>query len=487
MVREFFDQDFRADQIPIAQRLQERGSEAGAVGVDMLTGDLLEKADTVGVFQCESSGARLTQRKLKTRTIFDLAVANAFFKPAPALGGMAQEFVLRYRGEEPTPRLHPILEPILGQTKGVILFQEQVLRLAREAARLSWAEAHTLRRGGLTREEQNRLRDRFVAGCQRRVAETGDEGLTQPQAIALWEQVTAFAGFSLNQGHASAYADLSYRMAYVKARWPPAFLCARLADWGGFHHQAIYIAEAQRLGIRVNPPHINHSGRKFTLEVASGDESARHEGADTSTLWMGLGQVRDLRRVSLSRIIEERTKQPFHSVRDLMQRVALQKKEIEHLIQCGALDGLGDSRSSLLTEADAIHVAGSAAQLSFSFSEPSVPSETPAQRVAWERFVLGQPISVHPLALVAESLPKHTPLRSLPKRQLSAVTVAGVRLPGWTGGKGFFLGDGETYITAEENDAALPLIWQPLLLRGQWRSDRWGTFWLHVESMVPME
>ncbi|MEJ2192407.1 MAG: hypothetical protein P8Y39_08690, partial [Nitrospirota bacterium] len=114
---------------------------------DPLTGDLLERAETVGVFQCESAGARRTLRKLQVKTVFDLAVANAFFKPGPATGGMAQAFVRRYRGEEPVRFLHPALAPILGSTQGILLFQEQILRVAREIAGLSWAQADQLRRG----------------------------------------------------------------------------------------------------------------------------------------------------------------------------------------------------------------------------------------------------------------------------------------------------------------------------------------------------
>ena len=208
LVQRHYDAGFGVEMIPIPVPRAQRGTSEH--NGDPKTGDQLERAETIGVFQCESSGARLTQRKLRTRTVFDLAVANAFFKPAPALGGMAQDFVRRYRGEVPMALLHPALEPILGQTKGVILFQEQVLRVAREVAGLSWAEAHALRRGGFSAEELDNVHQRFIEGCQQLRQETGSNGLSKQQAETLWEQVTAFSGFSLNQGHAAAYADLSY-------------------------------------------------------------------------------------------------------------------------------------------------------------------------------------------------------------------------------------------------------------------------------------
>ena len=213
----------------------------------------------------------------------DLAVANAFFKPGPATGGMARAFVQRYRGEVTPEFLHPVLKPILAQTMGVLIFQEQVLRVACEVVGLSWGDADRLRRGmsKFRGQEMDAIRSQFIAGCQRPEA-----GLDAGQAATLWEQVEAFAGYGFNQGHATAYADVSYRSAYLKAHYPAEFLCARLADRGGFHHQAIYIAEAVRQGIGVRPPHINHSQGCFTLEWEK-----REDGSDAHpVLWMGLDQ-----------------------------------------------------------------------------------------------------------------------------------------------------------------------------------------------------
>ncbi|MCU0503698.1 MAG: PHP domain-containing protein, partial [Anaerolineae bacterium] len=145
---------FRVDQIPLD---------------DPITGDILRRGDTIGVFQCESDGAQRTLRKLRAHTVRDLAIANAFFKPGPAMGGMADAFVRRYRGQEPVRYLHPALEPILRDTKGVLIFQEQVLRVAREVAGLDWAQADQLRRGmgHFGADEMAALREQFVNGCLR--------------------------------------------------------------------------------------------------------------------------------------------------------------------------------------------------------------------------------------------------------------------------------------------------------------------------------
>jgi DNA polymerase III subunit alpha len=443
-----------ADAADWIRRLHDPAFELETIPLDdERTGELLTAGQTIGIFQCESAGARRTLRQLKARTITDLAVANAFFKPGPATGGMAATFIRRYRGEEPVRYLHPALEPILAATQGVLLFQEQVLRVATEIAGLSWEQADHLRRGmsKFQAQEMAALRAQFVAGCGR-LAPTGP-AFTPEQAQQLWEQVLAFAGYGFNRGHATAYADVSYRSAYLKAHWPAEFLCARLADWGGFHHPAVYMAEAVRLGIAVRPPHINHSNRAFALTYEAGPAGPQ------PVLWMGLGQVRDLRRESVRAIIDQRCQQSFASLPDLLQRTSLHDKEVAHLIRCGALDGLGGSRAALLAQANLV-------------------------RQAWEHQLLGQPLTVHPLSLHRNKLAGTVSLHELPRRPGRRVTTAAVRLPGWTGGPGFFLGDEQTYIMAHGDDALkTPKAWQPLRLTGRWRQDEWGLAWFQIEEL----
>ena len=365
----------------------------------------------------------------------------------------------------------------MGSTQGVLLFQEQVLRVATEIAALSWAEADHLRRGmsKFKAKEMAAMQKRFVIGCQK----TSD--FTAEQADTLWQQVMAFAGYGFNQGHATAYADISYRSAYLKAHFPAHFLCARLRDYGGFHHPAIYIAEAQRLGIRVRPPHINFSGRKFTL--TEGDDGGH-------VLWMGLGQVRDLRRSAVKAIVAARQERPFTSLRDLLSRVSLQKKEVLHLIQCGAFTGLGESRAAFLAEATDVERAGSAGQLAFDLGmKTAVQTETLAQQLAWETAVLGWPVSTNPLAAVEEQTSDDVPLRFLPRLHNQKTTVAGVRLPGWTGGRGFYFGDGDSYeiVKLDNSFSGNKLkVWRPYRLTGLWREDAWGGGWFELLAAVPL-
>jgi len=194
LIRYHHDPLFRLEDIPLD---------------DTATGDLIARGETIGVFQCDSSGAQRTLRKLQAREIGDMAIANAFFKPGPALGGMAGSFVRRYRGQEPVSYLHPSLEPILGHTKGVLIFQEQILRVATEVAGLSWGQANQLRRGisKFQADDIGALQTQFVEGCLR--PPPAGPGMSERQAQTLWEQVEPFSGYGFNQGHATAYADVS--------------------------------------------------------------------------------------------------------------------------------------------------------------------------------------------------------------------------------------------------------------------------------------
>ncbi len=476
LIRRHHDSAFQLEDIPLD---------------DVTTGDLLSAADTIGVFQCESTGAQRTLRQLRARSVRDLAVANAFFKPGPATGGMAQAFVRRYRGEETVTFLHPALEPILGATQGVLLFQEQVLRIARDIAGLSWQQADHLRRGmsKFKAREMAAMGMQFMLGCQRKPPD--GPGFTREQAQTLWEQVLAFAGYGFNQGHATAYADVSYRSAFLKAHYPAEFFCARLADYGGFHHPAVYMAEARRLGMRVMPPHVNISGKRFTLTF--GDWYAAQQGAvgaldtaGTPVLWMGLSEVRDLRRTAVKAIVAARVQRPYASLRDLLARVDLQPKEVMHLVQCGALDGLGESRAALLAVAGQIARAGSARQMAFDFAEvTAVVPETTLQRLEWETAVLGQPLSASRLELAA--LPAGTlSVRAAAQTRGAPVAMAGVRLPGWTGGKGFFVGDDDSYtivIPRQGEGGSKRDVWQPLLCHGRWQQDAWGGGWFAADRI----
>lgn len=460
LVREHHNPDFRLEQIPYD---------------DEPTGNLLAGGESIGVFQCESFGALRTLRRIKARTIRDLAVANAFFRPGPMMGGMAQSFYRRFRGEEEVTFLHPSLEPILGMTRGIIVFQEQILSISRDIAGFSWEEADRVRRG-IKRLDSSYLKEigeQFIRGCMR-IAPDG-HGLSRAEAEKLWEQVSAFSGFGFNQGHATAYAHVSFRSAYMKAHWPEAFLCARLADRGGYHHPAVYLAEAMRLGICIRPPHVNRSGAKFTLTYEDEGEGR------FPCLWMGLDQVRDLRQDTIAAILEAREIEPFQHLRNLMMRVNFQTKEILHLVQSGGLDGLGETRAAMLAEAEGIKASGSEGQMAFGFASQAIPPESLAETMGWEMRILGQPVSVHPLDLL-DVIPDHVPLAELKEHEGRRSSTVGVRIPGWTGGGGFYFGDRDTFVLVQADESIrIPKAWEPVYLTGMWKTDGMDTYWFQAE------
>lgn len=253
-------------------------------------------------------------------------------------------------------------------------------------------------------------------------------------------------------------------MAYLKTNFPAQFFAARLATHGGFHHPAIYIAEARRWGIAVNGPHINHSLQYFTLAE--------------EILWMGLDSVRDLRRETIKKLISERQTGVFTGLQDLLMRVPLREKEVRHLIQCGALDGLAPNRKTLLEQYQS---SASGIQLALPFKNASmVDAETDAQCIAWEITLLGMPVSVNPM-VTASKPPGSIELADLPTLRGKPIVVNGFRLPGWTGRTGFYFGDGKTFIAVKAGEkVSRPPLWQPVALSGRWLEDNFGSGWFQV-------
>ena len=314
------------------------------------------------------------------------------------MGGMADAFVRRYRGEEAVTYLHPALKPILGPTKGVLIFQEQVLRLATEVAGLSWAQADHLRRGmsHFGHDEIAAMQEQFTAGCTRPAPQ--GPGMTQIQANKLWDQIVPFAGYGFNQGHATAYADVSYRCAFLKTHHPAEFMAARLQNFGGFHHPAVYMAEAIRLGISVHPPHVNYSAVKFTL-------------VEGPALYMGLGQVRDLAR-------QRRPRHRGHAAAGRLRRSTRSALKSRSSAEGGgAPDPLRRSRRAgrARQPAGGGRAAAPARRrqpAGVRFRTANRAPETLSQRWAWEQELLGLPVSSlsDPLALARDALPPYTPL-----------------------------------------------------------------------------
>ncbi|MFU8826837.1 MAG: DNA polymerase III subunit alpha [Brevefilum sp.] len=300
-------------------------------GDDAQTAGTILNAQTIGCFQIESPGMRATLREIKAQSVEDIMAALALYRPGPLRGGLRDAFVRRFRGEEPVTHIHASLTDLLGDTLGVILYQEQVLRIAHELGGLSIAEADILRRamshfdpGGV----MITLRDNFIAGAIEK------HNVPVETAERVWEMMAAFAGYGFPKAHAASYAQLAWNSAWCKTHYPAEFMCAVLSFGGGYYSQRVYLMEARRLGLTVKPPHVNHSDNTFRVVYPNGQPM----------IYMGLDQVRDLTQKTIHKIIHHR---PFYSVDDFLTRVDPLQKEIRHLIMSGAFEGLATIPSAL--------------------------------------------------------------------------------------------------------------------------------------------
>jgi DNA-directed DNA polymerase III PolC len=318
----------------VAQAIQEREPGRYKVPLDVMeaipeddaqTAEMVQNGRTIGCFQIESPGMRQTLREIQARSVDDVMAALALYRPGPLTGGLKDAFVRRHKGEEQVSQLHPALTSLLQDTYGVILYQEQVLRIANELAGLSLADADLLRRAMShfdPGEKMRTLKQRFVAGA------AGHAGLPEPIADRVWQLMAAFAGYGFPKAHAASYAQVAWRAAWCKTREPAVFMAAVLANWGGYYHQSIYLNEARRMGLALLPPQINFARREFSVYYRDGQP----------VLVMGLDQVRDLTRRTQSLILRNR---PFHSLPDFLARADPRPVEAENLVRAGALDGLG--------------------------------------------------------------------------------------------------------------------------------------------------
>lgn len=351
--------------------------------VDPDTSEMIRSGRTIGCFQIESGGMRNTLRDLQARSIDDVLAALALFRPGPIQGGLRDAYVRRHLGREPVEHLHPALAPLLDETLGVILYQEQVLRIAHELAGLSLADADLLRRAMShfdPGEKMRTLRDRFVAGAETVSQVPAEVGLR------IWDMMAAFAGYGFPKAHAASYAVAAWRSAWCKAHHPALFMAAVLANWGGYYSQRVYLTEARRLGLTLRPPHVNHSRHEFTVVM-------HHQ---TPTLYMGLNQVRELTRRTITGIERGR---PFRSLDDFLTRVDPRPVEAEHLARVDAFAGLINPQRAR----ERLKGGWSAGQpgLFETFEPAGDDLRSLMERVTDEEEILGAAVSAHPLELAA--------------------------------------------------------------------------------------
>ncbi|HEX2379969.1 MAG TPA: DNA polymerase III subunit alpha [Methyloceanibacter sp.] len=303
---------------------------------------LLQRGDTVGVFQLEGQGMRDALRKLKPDRFEDIIAIVALYRPGPM--DNIDSYVNRKHGREGIESLHPMIEPILKETYGVIIYQEQVMQIAQVLSGFSLGEADLLRRamGKKIKKEMAAQKTRFVEGAV-------GNGVDRARAEYIFELVAKFAGYGFNKSHAAAYALIAYQTAYLKANYPTEFIAASMTlDIGNADKLNSFAQEARRLGLRVEPPSVNRSEVGFMPS----DGAIRYS----------LAALKNVGRHAVEHICEERkAKGPFRDVPDFARRINprfINKRALETLAAAGALDELGTDRATAFANVDRMIAAG---------------------------------------------------------------------------------------------------------------------------------
>jgi DNA polymerase III subunit alpha len=381
---------------------------------DPATCDVIASGRTMGVFQIESPAMRGLLRTMKARTLEEIAMALALIRPGASEYGSKELFLKRLRGQEPIHYAHELLRKILGDSLGVCIYQEQVMQIAQAVGSMSLAEADLVRRSAAKfsgQRERERLRAKFLKAAEQ-------IGLAGAEREETWMMVEKFAGFGFCKAHAATYADISYRMAYLKTHHTAEFLAAMCSSGAGFYHVSAYIEEAKRWGISVLLPSVNHSLMQYTAlpraETRGGSLATRHSPLATS-LRVGLMQIRGLRLETITNIVREREAHGlYRSLEDFLRRVPVERDEIEALIKCGAFDDVcASTRPALLWQWNLLQekfrhgLSSQAANNLFGESPAPSPGETLAgfeaaeytleQKLRYEREILEVCVSGHPL------------------------------------------------------------------------------------------
>lgn len=435
---------------------------------DEETCKMLCDGDTIGVFQSESSGFTSLLMQLHPERFEDLIPMVALYRPGPLGSGMAEDFIKRKHGKIPVEYPHPSLEPILKETYGVILYQEQVMQIASVMGGFSLGQADMLRRAMGHKEPEilQQNRETFIDGA---VA----NGVDDRTANYVFDLMVHFAGYGFNKSHSVCYGWIAWQTAYLKAHYRPEFMAAMMTCYNGDRDKVSrYISDTRRAGVVIAAPDVNLSEAYFSVK---GDK-----------ILFGLDGIQNVGEGAVRSIIEARKQGGlFKSLSDFVERAdnrGLNSRACESLIRCGALDSLGANRSQLLAalpealgDAQSIRNERASGQLNLFGGEetpetivyPDLPDMDPKEKIEWERKLLGFYVSGHPLDSYKEQLKACTPLYHLTAEGNQydgrMVTIGGTisRIKGTMTKKGQPMG----YVTIEDYDGEVetvvfPSVWE---------------------------
>jgi DNA polymerase III subunit alpha len=381
-----------------AALLRKRGVEIDLAAIpldDEKTYAMLARAEAVGIFQLESQGMRRALLDMRPDRFEDIIALVALYRPGP-MANIPTYCARKHRVEQPD-YIHPKLEPVLRETFGVIVYQEQVMQAAQILAGYSLGEADLLRRamGKKIRSEMQKQRSRFVSGCVER-------GMDQGQAEAIFELLARFADYGFNKSHAAAYALVAYQTAFMKANYPVEFLAASMTlDMGNTDKLSEFRAEAERLGVKVEPPSVNHSGIDFEVEG--------------STIHYALAALKGVGRQAVEAILHARGERPLVDLSDFAARIdphAINKRVLESLAAAGAFDALDANRARVFAAVDAMLASAQRAHDDLSVGQSElfgggaarpplaigqIEPWLPAERLQKEFGAIGFFLSGHPL------------------------------------------------------------------------------------------
>lgn len=399
---------------------------------DEATYKLLQEAHTTGIFQLESSGMKRYLKQLKPTVLEDVIAMVALYRPGPM--DWIPDFIAGKHGTKKVHYIHPKLEPILKNTYGVAVYQEQVMQIARDLAGFSMGEADVLRKamGKKIFDLIQEQKIKFIEGCER-------TGVGREIGEKVFSFIEPFAGYGFNRSHAACYALIGYQTAYLKAHYPAAFMAALLtSDQDDTDRIAIECSEARDMGIEVLPPDVNESFEEFAV-IAGEDGKER--------IRFGLKAIKNVGHTVAEEIVSQRKKGgKFKTLAEFLERVEtkdLNKKSLEALAKVGALDNLGErnqilsSMENILSHIKSVQKQKISNQVSL-FGEamlesPTIalldtPPATKKQRLDWEKELLGLYVSDHPVAEYQEYINTVAmPLDSLSKDRVGTrISVGGV-------------------------------------------------------------
>lgn len=390
---------------------------------DQKTFALLQRGETKGIFQLESGGMRDLLTKMRPDKFADIIATSALYRPGPLEGGMVMTYVNVKHGREPIPKVHPIVDPVLDETYGVMVYQEQVMRILNRLGGIELASSYKCIKA-ISKKKQSIIdsfHEQFIEGSQK-------NDMSKEQAQEIWNLIVKFAGYGFNKSHSTAYGAIAYQTAYLKAHYPEEFMAALLScGMESSERMSEHTDDCRRQGIEIIPPDINRSDVEFSVIVEGEGENQQRK------LAFGLGAVKGVGEVAMHLIVDERNANgPYKNIFDLCERCdpkVVTKGALETLVKAGALDSFGYNREQHMLVIDrAVQAAisrqkdkamgqmslfgGPSSAVDSSVDEeitmPTAEDWTHGQKLAIEKEVLGFYLTSHPLTEFAEQIEAFT-------------------------------------------------------------------------------